>query len=296
MNAPYYGVRTTGIYCRAGCKSRRPLDRNVRFFQSPQDAQRAGFRACRRCRPDELEAIDERIVEACRILDWADERITLGELSERIGLSKGHLQRRFTKIMGMSPRAYARLAREERYDVPRKGGKGLAVAFTIVDSALGRVLVAATRRGICRVDIGASDRALEQRLRKAFTAASVERSDDRLETATSRIVDYLAKSGPWPLLPIDVRGTAFQLRVWEALRTIAPGRTMAYAELARAIGSPSAARAVAKACAGNPIALLIPCHRIVPKRGGTGGYRWGPARKRALLTLEESVNDVDVAG
>jgi AraC family transcriptional regulator, regulatory protein of adaptative response / methylated-DNA-[protein]-cysteine methyltransferase len=290
-NAQFYGVRTTGIYCRAGCKSRRPLQRNVRYFATAADARAAGFRACKRCRPDDAPTIDERIAHACRILDASADPLTLAELGERVGLSPGHLQRRFTAVFGMSPHRYAKLARKERYDVPRKGGKGLTVRYAIVDSALGRVLVAATQRGIARVDIGERDGTLEHRLRDAFPSANFERSEDRLESATSRIVAYLANEGPWPLLPIDVRATAFQMRVWDALRDIAPGRTMEYGQLARAIGSPSAARAVARAVATNPIALLIPCHRIVPASGGTGGYRWGAQRKERLLQLERQSSE-----
>ncbi|MGB6986355.1 MAG: methylated-DNA--[protein]-cysteine S-methyltransferase [Candidatus Aquilonibacter sp.] len=287
-SAPFYGVRTTGIYCRAGCKSRRALPQNVRHFATTADARAAGFRACKRCRPDEDAAIDERITHACRILESAPEALTLAELGARVGYSPAHLQRRFTAIVGMSPHRYAKLAREERYELPRKGGKGLNVRYAIVASTLGRVLVAGTQRGICRVDIAERDRTLEQRLREAFPSAQLERSDDGLESATSRIVAYLANEGPWPLLPLDVRATAFQMRVWDALRDIAPGRTMEYGQLARAIGSPSAARAVARAVATNPIALLIPCHRIVPASGGVGGYRWGTKRKERLLQLESS--------
>ncbi len=286
-DAPFYGVRTTGVYCRTGCKSRPALPHNVRYFATTADARTAGFRACKRCRPDDAATIDERITHACRILDSSGETLTLAELGERVGMSPGHLQRRFTAVIGMSPHRYAKLAAQERYNVPRKGGKGLSVFYAIVDSQLGRVLVAATQRGIARVDIGERDGALEQRLRDAFSSAHLERSEDRLESATSRIVAYLANEGPWPLLPIDVRATAFQMRVWDALRDIAPGRTMEYGELARAIGSPSAARAVARAVATNPIALLIPCHRIVPASGGVGGYRWGPQRKERLLQLEQ---------
>jgi AraC family transcriptional regulator of adaptative response/methylated-DNA-[protein]-cysteine methyltransferase len=284
--APFYGVTTTRIYCRTGCASRRPLARNVRFFDDVQSARDAGFRACKRCRPDEARAIDERIVQVCRLLDAANETLTLAQLGEAVGLSPAHLQRRFTRTIGISPRAYGKLARDERFERPRGGGKGKHVAYAIVDSSLGRVLVAATSRGVCRVDIDERDAALERRLREAFPSASFERSDARLESATSRIVAYLAHEGPWPALPLDVRATAFQMRVWEALRAIAPGKTMQYAELARAIGSPTAARAVARACASNPIALLIPCHRIVPANGGTGGYRWGPQRKEQLLEIE----------
>lgn len=286
--APFYGVTTTGIYCRTGCASRKPLARNVRSFGDVQSARDAGFRACKRCRPDEAAAVDARIVQACRLLDDAGERLTLNELAQRVALSPGYLQRLFTRTIGISPHAYAKLARDERFERPRGGGRGKHVTFAIVNSALGRVLVAATSRGICRVDLGDGDVALERRLRETFPAANFERSDDRLESATSRIVAYLANEGPWPLLPVDLRATAFQMRVWEALRAIKPGQTMRYAELARAIGSPSAARAVAQACASNPIALLIPCHRIVPSTGGVGGYRWGSQRKQRLLEIERA--------
>ena len=288
-DAPFYGVRTTNVYCRTGCKSRRPLPQNVRYFATTADARAAGFRACKRCRPDDDAAIDEPIAHACRILEDSAEAVPLAELGERVGLSPGHLQRRFTAVIGMSPHRYAKLAREERYAVAPRGGKGLTIAYAIVESTLGRVLVAATARGICRVDIGERDRLLERRLREAFPSAQLERCEDRLESATSRIVAYLADAGPWPLLPIDVRATAFQMRVWDALRDIEPGRTMEYGQLARAIGSPTAARAVARAVASNPIALLIPCHRIVPASGGVGGYRWGTERKQHLLKLEQQV-------
>jgi AraC family transcriptional regulator of adaptative response/methylated-DNA-[protein]-cysteine methyltransferase len=286
IDAPFYGVTTTGIFCRRGCASRAPLPKNVRRFNDVQAARSAGFRACKRCRPDDAAAIDERIVQACRVLDDADERVTLEQLARRVALSPAYLQRLFTRTMGISPRAYGKFARDERFARPRGGGKGTRVSYAIVPSPLGRVLVAATSRGICRVDIDANDAVLERRLRQALPSARFERSDDRLESATSRIVAYLANAGPWPLLPLDVRATAFQLRVWEALRSIKPGRTMRYAELAHAIGSPSAARAVAQACANNPVALLIPCHRVVPAAGGVGGYRWGSRRKQRLLEIE----------
>jgi len=232
--------------------------------------------------------VDERIVQACRLIDGSNDTLTLEELGRHVGLSKGHLQRAFTRAIGMSPKRYAKLAREERHDVPSRGGKGLTVAYAIVPSSLGHVLVAATKRGICRVDIDTNERTLEKRLRDAFPSATLEHQDHELESATSRIVSFIANDGPWPLLPIDVRATAFQMRVWEALRSVAPGKTASYGDIARAIGSPNAARAVARACATNPIALLIPCHRIVPATGGSGGYRWGVRRKDRLLANERA--------
>jgi AraC family transcriptional regulator of adaptative response/methylated-DNA-[protein]-cysteine methyltransferase len=280
-----YAVRTTGVYCRPSCASRRPLERNVCYFESGAAAQSAGFRACKRCGPGVAATIDERIVNACRLLDAAEEPLTLERLGELVGLSPTYLQRRFTREIGLSPHRYAQRGRE-RY--VREGGHGKTISYAVVPSKLGCVLVAATQRGICRVDLAEGERELIARLHDAFRFATFVRAEDALESATSRIIAYLDADGPWPLLPVDVRATAFQLRVWEALRALAPGTTMHYGELARALGSPGAARAVARACASNPIALLIPCHRIVPQSGGVGGYRWGPERKRALLERERT--------
>ncbi len=318
-----FGVRTTGVFCRPSCKSRRPLEQNVEFFSDPARARAAGFRPCLRCRPEAPNPADERIVRACKLIDEADEPIALNHLAELVGLSPSHLQRTFTRTIGISPSRYARLRRDERlrrllqaapsvtaaiydsgYASPatayegatqrlgmrpssiRKRGHGETIHYAIVPSPLGPVLVAATARGICRVDIGNEEAALTQRLRDAFTSANCVRAEDRLESATSRIVAYLAREGPWPQLPLDVRASAFQMRVWEALRAIEPGKTMQYGELARALGCPTAVRAVARAVATNSIALLVPCHRIVPARGGAGGYRWGTERKEQLLDLE----------
>lgn len=322
----FYGVKTTGIYCREGCKSRRPLPKNVEHFATAGHARAAGYRACKRCKPDAAEAaIDERFLRVCRAIEAAEKTPTLRALAALVGLSETHLQRRFKEAVGVSPRAYAAMVRDRRlrsglqsgrtvtdavYDAGftsasqvyaqagstlgmtpgqfRGGGEDADIVFAIVHSALGEVLVAATERGICRVDIDAARDLLERRLREEFPKARLRREDGELESTTSLIVDYISGKSDWPRLPVDVRATAFQSRVWEALRAIAPGKTMTYAALASAIGSPQAARAVARACASNPIALLIPCHRIVPSAGGVGGYRWDPARKRRLLVLERA--------
>ena len=322
----YYGVRTTGVYCRPTCKSRTPLRKNVEFFDSTADAERASYRACKRCKPDSVQPeVDERLVRVCREIESAEEAPLLRDLAKLVHMSEFHLQRRFKAARGVSPRQYADMVKRSRlrtalqngqsvtaaiydagfasasqaYDASRRslgmtpsqfrdGGKNTTVTFAIVGSPLGRILVAATSRGICRVDIGDDDRELERRLRAEYPKASVRREDDTLESTVSLIVDYLSGTAPWPHLPIDVRATAFQSRVWEALRSIAPGSTMTYSQLAEAIGSPHAARAVARACASNPVALLIPCHRIVPQGGGVGGYRWNPARKERLLELERT--------
>jgi AraC family transcriptional regulator of adaptative response/methylated-DNA-[protein]-cysteine methyltransferase len=322
----FYGVRTTGIYCREGCKSRAPLPKNIERFATPAAARAAGYRACKRCKPDDPAAlVDERLLRVCRAIESSGETPTLRELSKVAGLSEAHLQRRFKAAIGVSPRAYAEMVRRRRlraglqqggnvtdaiyeagFNSPsavyakaaqglgmapsrfRAGGEDVEIVYAIVPSALGRVLVAATERGVCRVDVDEDDRALERRLHAEFSKARVRREDDRLESTTSLIVRYLSGAGSWPRLPVDVRATAFQMRVWETLRSIAPGTTMTYSELAAAIGSPRAARAVARACASNPVALLIPCHRIIPRAGGVGGYRWQARRKERLLALERA--------
>jgi AraC family transcriptional regulator of adaptative response/methylated-DNA-[protein]-cysteine methyltransferase len=321
----FYAVRTTGVYCRPTCKSRRPRAENVEFFADGEAARAAGYRACKRCRPDEetSDAARAQMLAVCAILDAAESAPSLAELGRRVGLSPSHLQRTFTRVVGVSPKAYAETVRDRRlrgelhaadsvtaavYDAGygshaagyadaalrlgttpgnfRAGGIGLSIAFGVFASAIGNVLVATTARGICAVRLGDDADALERELRAEFPRATIERADDRVRSAASAIVAYLAGEGPWPTLPVDVRATAFQARVWEALRKIRPGSTTTYGELARALGDENASRAVARACATNPVALLVPCHRVVPKAGGLGGYRWGVERKRALLNRE----------
>ena len=270
-----------------------------------------------------ITEMDERFVRLCRAIEQADDMPSLRELAALAGMSESYVQRRFKAEIGVSPKAYAQAVKRERlraalktaanatraiydaglsspsqaYDKTReplgmtpavfaRGGESAHIVYAIVPSSIGLVLVAATQRGICRVDIGETGAELEERLKQEFARARLVREDDSMTSTTSLIVAYLAGEGPWPLLPVDVRGTAFQTRVWEALRTIAPGSRVTYSELARLIGSPASARAVAQACASNKIALLVPCHRIVPRAGGTGGYRWDPKRKEQLLELE----------
>ncbi len=324
-----YAVTTTGVYCRPTCKSRRPLERNVRFFADTASARASGFRACKRCRPDDggYDAQPAWLEAACRLLDGAEEVPTLDELAARLGVSRAHLQRTFTRAIGVSPRRYAATLREQRlrtalrggatvtaatyesgfgsssrmYEAAaatigmtparyRRGAPGETIAYGIVASALGPVLVAATGRGIALVALGDDEALLEHELRASFPHATLERADDRVESATSALVRYLAAEGPWPQLPLDVRATAFQARVWEALTHIAPGATTTYGELARALGNPRATRAVARACATNPVALLIPCHRVIAKDGAARGYRWGVERKSRLLAIERSAS------
>jgi AraC family transcriptional regulator of adaptative response/methylated-DNA-[protein]-cysteine methyltransferase len=319
-----YAVASTRIYCRPTCPSRRPNRRQVRFFATPDAAEAEGYRACRRCRPREAQTdAVRRVREAQRYLEeHRDETVTLERLGRVVGLSPYHLQRTFKRVTGVTPRAYAGARRMERmklrlkqgdsvtratydagfsspsraYDQSRarlgmtpgtykRGGRGLTVRFTTVHTALGVVLVAATERGLCSVTLGDEAGTLEATLRREFPAARIERADEELRGWAGAVVARLAGDEA-ERLPLDVRGTAFQLRVWDALQGIPRGTTRSYAEVARELGQPSAARAVARACASNKLALVIPCHRVVRGDGGLGGYRWGIDRKRGLLEGE----------
>lgn len=322
-----YAVTSTGVFCRPGCPSRRPRRDRVRFFETAAAAAGAGFRACRRCRPDQARRPDgaaAAVTRAAAFLDaHVDETVTLARLARLAGLSPAHLQRTFAAVLGVSPREYQAARRAERFrgelrrgrDVTsatyeagygspsrvyesaptgpglspaeyRRGGAGRDVGFTIVDCALGRLLVAATARGVCAVKIGASDRALEAELRRELPAATITR-DTHVPAAWVRRIAAIADGGRASHdVPLDARGTAFQWKVWRALTAIPPGETRSYAEVAGAIGQPSAVRAVARACAANPVCLVVPCHRVVPKQGGPGGYRWGRQRKARLLARE----------
>jgi AraC family transcriptional regulator, regulatory protein of adaptative response / methylated-DNA-[protein]-cysteine methyltransferase len=324
-----YAVRSTGIYCRPSCASRRPRPAQVAFFADGAAAEEAGFRACRRCRPAEPAAGDPwvaRVRRACGLLAGSQERpMTLRELSVKIGGSPHHLQRNFKRIMGVSPREYAdacRLTRVKRglkaggrvtaamYDAGygsssrlyerapaqlgmtpasySRGGAGVAIRFAAVACPLGQLLVADTGRGICAIKMGADARALERELRKEFPAATICEDAGGLKRAVGAVLAHLEGREPALALPLDVRATAFQWQVWRELVAIPCGETRSYREVAEAIGRPRAARAVARACASNPVALAIPCHRVVPATGGIGGYRWGAARKKALLGREKT--------
>jgi AraC family transcriptional regulator of adaptative response/methylated-DNA-[protein]-cysteine methyltransferase len=322
-----YAVRSTGVYCRPGCPSRRPRRDQVIFFAQPFVAEQAGFRACRRCRPAGdrgSEAQAELARRACRVIEeLADDPPTLGELGERMGVSPYHLQRTFKRVMGITPRQYADARRLDRlrarlregdsvttalYDsgygsssrlyeqapdqlgmtpaTYQRGGEGARIGFTSTSTPLGRLLVAATARGICFVCLGDDDAALGRALRGEFPAAEIERDDAVLGAWVAAIVAHLSGEQPRLDLPLDVRATAFQRRVWEALRAIPYGQTRTYGEIAQELGQPTAARAVARACATNPVALVVPCHRVVGEGGELRGYRWGVERKRALLERE----------
>jgi AraC family transcriptional regulator of adaptative response/methylated-DNA-[protein]-cysteine methyltransferase len=321
-----YAVRSTGVYCRPGCPSRRPRPDRVAFFDTPADAERAGYRPCRRCRPRDAAAPDpwiDRIRRACVYLSNVDGHLPLASLARRLGGSPYHLQRNFKRIVGISPRQYAEACRLKRvkrglrgrksvtdamldagfgsssrlYEraVPklgmtpstyRSGAVGVRIGYATVTSPVGRLLIAATPRGVCLVSMGRSDAELQGALEREYPGAIITRDPGGLARWTQQALDYLAGRRPRIDLPLDIQATAFQWQVWEALAAIPYGSTRTYADVAAAIGRPGAARAVARACARNPVALAIPCHRVVPAGGGAGGYRWGTARKEAVLATE----------
>lgn len=320
----WYGVKSTGIYCRPGCPSRRPKRVNVSFHGTPTDAEAAGFRPCRRCTPERVDAGVRAVAHAQHLLDTALTAPTLGELAAAVGLSPFHLQRLFKARVGVSPKQYALRRRTERlkeelkmtptvttalyaagHDSPatvyapatdqlgmspgtyRRGGAGQTITYTVTDSVLGPMLVAATRRGLCAVRFGEPD-SLIQELRDEYPQAELIEDAAPLAESIAGLHAHLSGQLQRPVVVTDVPGTAFQRRVWAALREIPLGETRTYAQLAQMIGQPSAVRAVARACATNPVAVVVPCHRIVPKTGGNGGYRWGAERKAQLLALEQA--------
>ena len=322
-----FAVRSTGVYCRASCPARRPRPANVRFFVTPAAAERHGFRPCKRCRPHQPPAALTAVQRACRYLEAnLEHRVSLTELAREVGLSPHHLHRTFKRELGITPRQYAAAQRLDRFktgvaagnDITgaiyqagygassrlyaqapallgmtpatyRKRGQGMTIRHTIVDSPLGRLLVAATARGICAVSLGDADAALEQALRAEYPAAAITRDDAGLAEWVNAILRQLHGDGEQPAtdLPLDIQATAFQRKVWQELQAIPAGATRGYGEVARRLGQPGAARAVAQACASNPVALVIPCHRVVRENGDPGGYRWGSDRKRALLAMEQ---------
>jgi AraC family transcriptional regulator of adaptative response/methylated-DNA-[protein]-cysteine methyltransferase len=325
----YYGVRTTGVYCRPSCASRQPRRENVLFFPLPEAARQAGFRACKRCRPDETAPRDpqaELTRSLCRLIErHLEDPLNFTALSEQLKLSQFHLQRLFKKLMGITPRQYAEARRadlfkanvkagqtvtEAMYEAGygsssrlyekaaaqlgmtpatyRKGGRGMSINYAIAQCPLGLLLVAVTEKGICSVTLGEEGKTLTDSLRAEFPEAEIANDEEGLQTQVRALLAHLAGQEPHPDLPLDVRGSAFQKRVWEELRRIPYGQTASYGEVARRIGRPTATRAVARACATNPAALVTPCHRVVRENGDLGGYRWGVERKRKLLEKEKS--------
>jgi AraC family transcriptional regulator of adaptative response/methylated-DNA-[protein]-cysteine methyltransferase len=322
----FYSVRTTGVYCRPSCSARRARRENVRFHDSWQDAERAGFRACLRCRPKEA-ALAERhavsVAKACRLIEAADETPDLGALAAAAGMSRFHFHRVFKQVTGVTPKTYAAARREERMREElardgsvtdaiyasgfnssgrfyaasgralgmtptrfRSGGAGVAIRFAVGQCSLGAILVAATEKGVCGVFLGDDPDALVRELQDRFPNATLLGGERGFERWVARVVGFIESPAQKLDLPLDLRGTAFQRRVWQALQKIPRGSTVSYTELAKRVGAPKSVRAVARACATNPIAVAIPCHRVVRRDGSLSGYRWGVERKRALLDRE----------
>ncbi|HXN16887.1 MAG TPA: bifunctional DNA-binding transcriptional regulator/O6-methylguanine-DNA methyltransferase Ada [Candidatus Binatus sp.] len=335
-----YAVRSTGIYCRPSCASRKPRREQVVFFPLPEAAEQKGFRACQRCSPRAAQLHDPRaeaVARVCRRIDSqirtgseddSNNRLTLNALGASVSLGPHQLERAFRRVMGITPRQYADAQRMRRlksslkrgddvttalYDAGyssssrlyerspsqlgmtpatyRQGGAGMQIHYTIVDSALGRLLVGATDRGISALYLGEKDASLESALRKEYPRAEIDSDSARSKNLAGwlgKILAHLRGKEPHLNLPTDVQATAFRRRVWEELKRIPYGATRTYSEVARAIGHPKAIRAVASACATNPVSVVVPCHRVVRADGNLAGYRWGLERKRALLEQESN--------
>jgi AraC family transcriptional regulator, regulatory protein of adaptative response / methylated-DNA-[protein]-cysteine methyltransferase len=323
-----FAVSTTGIYCRPSCPARHPKRERVEFFSCPEEAERAGYRACLRCRPRAYSGNGQadHVKAICRFIEQhLDEPVTLGRLGEAFHQSPFHLQRRFKAALGVTPREYAdscRLRLLKRnlqsgenvtralYDAGygsssrlyertasqlgmtpdkyRRGAIAAAIRYAITDSPLGRMLVAATDRGICAIQFGDSNSELLEGLKREFPFATRRADESGLETWTNALLKQMNHKTTNPSLPLDIRATAFQRRVWKYLQSIPFGATRSYHQVAQDIGQPTAARAVARACATNPVAVAIPCHRVVRGDGSLGGYRWGIERKKSLLEIEQS--------
>jgi len=322
-----YAVQTTGVYCRPACPSRLAKPENIRFFASAAEAEAAGFRPCKRCKPNtrsRLSAQAELVAAACRAIEAAETPPTLADLAASAALSPFHFHRIFKAHTGVTPRAYAAALRARRvrhalgnggtvtgaiYDAGyassgrfyaesdavlgmtpsryRAGGTATEIRFAVAISSLGAVLVAETENGICAIDLGDDPETLIEAFQARFPVAQLVGDDAGFATRVAQVVALIETPSSTCDLPLDIRGTAFQHRVWEALRRVAPGETLTYTELAARIGAPKSVRAVARACASNALAVAIPCHRIVRVGGGLAGYRWGLARKQALLDREK---------
>jgi len=314
------------VYCRPSCASRRARREHVRFHQTSADAERAGFRPCKRCRPNEPALAEQRaatVAKACRLIEGAEVMPSLEMLADAVGMSRFHFHRVFTSLAGVTPRAYAAAHRAGRVRdelarrstvteaiygagfnssgrfyaaapgvlgmTPtsfRSGGAGASIQFAVGECSLGSILVAATDMGVCAILLGDDPEALVRDLEARFPKARLVGGDRDFERMVARVVGFVEAPALGLDLPLDVRGTAFQQRVWQALRDIPAGSTASYTDIARRIGAPKAVRGVAQACAANAIAVAIPCHRVVRSNGALAGYRWGVERKRALLERE----------
>jgi len=320
----FYAVRTTGVFCRPSCFSRVPRRPNVQFFHTCDEAERAGFRACKKCTPRAARGrVPEAVAQACRMIEEAEQPPPLNELAGAAGLSPFYFHRLFKNVVGVTPKAYAAARRVQRfqdglasgrsvttamYDAGfgsssrcyesaaahlgmtpsqyKNGGSGHLIRFAVAECYLGWVLVAATERGICVIEFGDTDAALLDELKARFPNAELRSDDADFRTWVRKVLAYIEAPVGGLDLPLDIQGTAFQRRVWQALQSIPAGTTATYAEIAEQIGQPSAQRAVAQACGANPVAVAIPCHRVLRTGGEVGGYRWGVKRKHAILERE----------
>ena len=322
----YYSVRTTGVYCRPSCAARLARRENVRFHVTCADAERAGFRPCKRCRPDEAPLAERQasaVAKACRLIEDAEEMPALDALAIAVGMSRFHFHRIFKAITGLTPKGYATAHRADRVRKElarsatvteaiyaagfnsngrfyatstqelgmtptdfRASGANAAIRFAVGECSLGSILVAATDKGVCAILLGDDPDALVRDLQDRFPRAELIGGDEEFERLVAQVVGFVEAPGIGLDLPLDIRGTAFQRRVWQALREIPVGSTASYTDIAARLGSPNAVRAVARACAANAIAVAIPCHRVVRSDGALSGYRWGVERKRVLLRRE----------
>ncbi len=323
-----YGVKTTGIYCRPSCGARRPSPENIELFDTPEDAEAAGYRACLRCNPSEYLNPNEVFVE--RITNYIaahlDEKITLQSLADEFNISKYHLQRTFKSVLGVSPRQYAEAKRLETFKsrirdgekvdhamygsgfssrsrlyekVPekmgmtpteyREGGNDVLIRYSVFQTSITNVLVARTEKGICTLSLGDEEEPLIESLLKEFPYAEIIHEDKGLTEFIKPLEDYFEGRDFNPRLPLDIHRTAFQWQVLKAIQEIPPGETKSYTDLAERIGRPTAVRAVANACGRNPVSVLIPCHRVLRKNGELGGYHWGVKIKKKLLKHEEKI-------
>jgi AraC family transcriptional regulator, regulatory protein of adaptative response / methylated-DNA-[protein]-cysteine methyltransferase len=322
-----YSVRTTGVYCRPSCPSREAKPANVSFHVSSAEAEAAGYRPCRRCHPNspsQGERSAAAVVQACRLIEAAEELPKLGELAAAVGISPFHFHRRFKAATGLTPKQYGAAHRTRRvrerlsradsavteaiygagygsnsrfYETSnqalgmtpsnyKNGGKDAEIRFAVGECSLGAILVAVSDKGVCAILLGDDPELLARQLQDRFPRANLVGGDAGFEEIVARVVGFVEAPRIGLDLPLDIRGTAFQQRVWNALRSIPAGRTVSYGEVARSIGEPRAARAVAQACGANSLAVAIPCHRVVRRDGGPAGYRWGVERQRALLAAE----------
>lgn len=327
----YYGVVTTGVYCRPGCSARKPRRHNVEFFDTREEAERLGYRPCKKCSPEKAtkgERNQRKIVEACRIIEKTRSPITLKELAVLVDMSPYHFHRCFKKVIGVTPHQYFLKQRADRFKrsleekekvaeaafsagfeslsgaynqridqlgmMPgayREGGKETTILFGTAGCALGFVLVALTSRGICAVELGDDPLEMENQFKKRFPQGEIKKGGENFKCLIAAVVHCVDNPEIVSDLPLDIQGTAFQQKVWNFLRTIEPGQTSSYSEIAEKIGRPKAARAVGKACATNKIAVLVPCHRVLTKDKKMSGYRWGIQRKQKLLDLEKKESE-----